>query len=147
MFKKVLLVTMFALTSVFSYSYTCFPPMTSENSLAINPVVFMDDNNSGGAETFFYYGITDKFDISSSISTYNETSNFSTMLRYNLNDYVFGIRANTSWAIPQISYVWEDELLMLQTFVASQITYDYSNKPAFFGVVSPGFKFLDIFDF
>jgi hypothetical protein len=121
--------------------------MTEEKSLAINPVIFMDDNNSGGSETFFYYGITKKVDISTSIATVGGSSNFSTMLRYDLNDVLIGIRANASWAIPQISYNWEDERYIFQTCLSSQFTYDYSNKPSIFGVVCPGYIFSDHVDF
>jgi len=143
MFKKVLFVMLFSMSAAFSYSFTCLPPMTVEKSVAINPVFFADDNNSGGAETFFYYGITPKFDISSSILTVAGTSNFSTMVRYSLQSYVLGIRANASWAVPQVSYCWEDDRFIFQACVASQFTYDYSDKPAIFGVVCPGYKFSD----
>jgi hypothetical protein len=145
MFKKALLIAVFSVASVLAYSYTCFPPLANEGEIAINPVLFMDDNNSGGMETFFYYGLTDKFDISTSILTVGGTSDFSAMLRYGLcNDYKIGIKANASLAIPQLSFDWEDDLFIFQSMVATQFVYDYSNKPAIYGSFCPGYKISDI---
>jgi len=145
MFKKVLLAVVVSVMSVFSYSYTCFPPLAEEGKFAINPVLFMDDNNSGGMETFFYYGLMENMDISTSIlTTADGYAGFSTMLRYAIGQPVIGLKLNPSLAIPQLSYDWEDDLFILQSTVASQIVYDYSDKPAFYGTVSPGYKFSEI---
>lgn len=140
MFKKVLLIAAFAVASVSAYSYTCFPPLTVEGKFAVNPVIFADDKNSGGMETFFYYGLMKNMDISTSILTVNGSSGFSTMLRYGVGSSVLGVKLNPSLVIPQISYDWEDDRFILQSTVASQIVYDYSDKPAFYATISPGLK-------
>jgi hypothetical protein len=144
MFKKGLLVLLFISMSVFSYSYTCFPPITQEGSIAINPAFSMSGNNEGGMETFFYYGVTDKFDICTSILTAYKLSDFSVMSRYAVGDFfIAGFRANPSWATPQLSFSWEDDRYIFQSCLASQFTYDYANKPAMYGVFCPGFKFSE----
>jgi hypothetical protein len=143
MFKKVLVVLALSVSSLMAYSYTCFPPMTEKGSFAVNPAFFMDDNNSGGMETFLYYGLTEKMDFCSSILTVNGSSNFSVMYRYAFDDLNLGIRMNSSWVTPQLNYNWEDDLFILQASIASQFTYDYSDKPAIYGVLCPGYKFSD----
>ena len=116
MFKKVLIVLALSVSSLMAYSYTCFPPMTEKGSFVINPAFFMDDNNSGGMETFLYYGLTDKSDFCSSILTVNGSSNFSVMYRHILGSLLnAGIRMNSSWATPQINYNWENKVLILDS--------------------------------
>lgn len=146
MFKKVLIVLALSISSLMAYSYTCFPPMTEKGSFAVNPAFFMDDNNSGGMETFLYYGLAEKMDFCFSILTVNGSSNFSVMYRYAIEDLNFGIRLNSSWTIPQINYNWEDDLFIFQTSIASQFTYDYSDKPAIYGIFCPGYKISDNFN-
>lgn len=145
MIKKILILLSFSVSSLWAYSYTCFPPMTQTGSIALNPVFFADDKNYGGMETFFYYGLTEKMDFCTSVLTVNGFSNFSVMSRYALNDFNAGIRLNPSWVIPQLNYNWEDDLFIIQATLASQVTYDYSDKPAIYGVLCPGYKFSEEF--
>lgn len=119
--------------------------MTEKGALAINPLVFADDKNSGGMETFLYYGLTDKADLSTSILTVNGLSSFSVMYRHAMGDMLnAGIRANTSWMVPQLNFNWEDDLFIFQSSVASQFTYDYMDAPAVYAVVCPGVKIYKI---
>lgn len=144
MFKKVLLVVVCSLSVLHAYSYTCFPLMTEKDALAVNPVVFADDKNSGGMETFLYYGLTAKSDLSTSMLTVNGASNFSVMYRHTLGNLSnAGVRVNASWVIPQLNFNWEDDRFIFQSSVASQFTYDYMNAPAMYAVACPGVKISD----
>ena len=144
MFKKISLALLLAVSFAFSYSFTAFPPMTGKDKVAVNPVIFADQKNSGGTELFVYYGLTSKWDISASVLSCNGLSNFSTMVRYDLGKgLVGGLRGNASWIIPQLSYCWENNRFIIQASASSQFTYDYSDKPALFGLVCPGYKFCD----
>lgn len=141
MFKKMVIALALSVSSLFAYSYTCFPPMTVDGSLAVNPAFFMDNNNSGGMETFLYYGLTKKSDFCSSVLTVNGSSNFSVMYRHTLGSLSnAGLRMNTSWATPQINFNWENESSIFQSCIATQVTYDYPDKPAIYGVFCPGYK-------
>jgi hypothetical protein len=140
MLKKVLGLTLFLAASTFAYSYTCFPPITEKGKIAINPVVFADDKNSGGLESFLYYGMTDKIDISTSILISGGTANFSVMLRHKIKSAILGVKTNPSFAIPQVSYDWGNDHFIFQTTVATQVIYDYSDKPAFYAVLCPGYN-------
>ncbi len=104
MFRKSLLVLALFAVSAFSYSYTIFAPMTGAGSFALNPVIYVDDRNSGGTEVFMYYGLTDKLDFCSSISTTNGVGGFSTMLRYDFGGAkILGLRVNPSWISPHFN--------------------------------------------
>ena len=148
MFKRALSV-LFLSMSVFSYSYTAYPPVTGPGIFAVNPVFFADKVNSGGTELFLYYGLTDKMDLSTSILTNNGISSFSAMARYDFGGFkILGVRANTSLISPQFSLTLENEHLYFQGTAASQITFSYADKPALYGILCPGvkpLKFLDVF--
>ena len=147
MFKKMLIALFLSVSSLLAYSYTCFPPMTEKGSFAVNPAFFADDKNSGGVETFFYYGLTEKMDYCFSMLTANGESNFSTMCRFSLGKLLnAGFRMNTSWAVPQFNFNWENEYFIFQSCIASQFTFDYSEKPAVYGMFCPGYKFSDNFN-
>lgn len=144
MLKKMVVILALSVSSLWAYSYTCFPPMTEEGSLAVNPAFFMDDNNSGGMETFLYYGLTSKSDFCSSVLTVNGSSNFSVMYRHTIGSMLnTGLRMNTSWVTPQINFNWENESSIFQSSIATQVTYDYPDKPAIYGVICPGYKISD----
>jgi len=69
------------------------------------------------------------------------------MLRYSLGSLLnAGIRGNASWATPQLNFNWENKSFIFQSCLASQFTYDYSDKPAVYGVFCPGYKFSDNFN-
>jgi len=111
-FQKSLLVIAFCVASVFPYSYTIFAPMTNAGSFAVNPVVYVDNRNSGGTEIFLYYGLIDKLDFCSSISETNGFSSFSTMLRYDLGgSKILGVRVNPSWISPHFNINLENDLV------------------------------------
>jgi len=144
MFKNALIALVLSVSSLMAYSFTCFPPMTEKGAFAVNPAFFADNNNSGGVETFLYYGLTEKSDFCSSILTVNGSSNFSVMYRHSFGSLLnAGLRMNTSWATPQFNLNWENKSFIFQSCVASQVTYDYSDKPAIYGVFCPGYKFSD----
>jgi len=137
-----------AFSSAFPYSYTAYPPITGKSIFAVNPVIFAEETgNIGGMELCLYYGLTEKFDFA---FTYNNLSNMpSVMLRYDAGrSNVFSFKANTATVIPQYTLQLENDNFYLTGSVASQISFDYTERPAFFGVVCPGykpFKWLDIF--
>jgi hypothetical protein len=142
MFKKTLLIMLLMVFCVFSYSFTAFPPITGKGNFAINPVIFADKKNSGGGELFLYCGLTNKWDICSSILSSNGSSSVATMVRYDAGKGLMGIlRGNASWILPQLNYCWENDRLFVQASASSQITYDYSDRPALFGLICPGYKF------
>lgn len=144
---KQLMVILISVSSLFAYSYTAFPPITGKETFAVNPAFFADKKNSGGMELFLYYGLTDKLDICPSILVTNGYSNFSGMLRYDFgNSKILSVKGNASSVIPQFTISLENDLLYLQGSVASQITYDYADKPAFYGIVCPGIKLFKLFD-
>jgi hypothetical protein len=145
-FRKSLLVLVASLSSIFAYSYTGFPPSTGANTFAVNPILFADHKNSGGTEVFFYYGLTDKWDVSTSMTGIGD---FTTMLRYDFGgSKIIGLRASPSWVAPQVSLSFENDHAYFQGVVAAQFMYDYADKPAIYGILCPGFKLtkhIDVF--
>jgi hypothetical protein len=148
MFHKFIFILIFSLSSLYSYSFTCLPPLAVKNSLAVNPVLFIEDKNSGGMETFIYYGMTDKADVNVSILTVNGVSNFSAMYRHSCGEsFNYGLRANASWLSPSLYFGWEDDQFIIQATASTQFTYDYMEAPAIYGVFCPGIKFSEKMNF
>jgi hypothetical protein len=144
-FHKSLLVLITCLSLIFAYSFTAFPPITGANTFAINPVLFADRPNSGGTEVFFYYGLTDKWDVSTSITGIGD---FTAMLRYDFGgSKILGLQASPSWVTPQFYLTLENDHYYLQGVVAAQFSYDYIKKPALYGILCPGFKLTKNIDF
>jgi hypothetical protein len=86
-------------------------------------------------------------DFCSSVLTVNGSSNFSVMYRHTLGSLLnAGIRMNASCVTPQLNFNWENKVLILQSCIASQFTYDYSDKPSIYGVLCPGYKVSDNFN-
>lgn len=145
MFKKFLLVFCFCTPALFAYSYTCLSPVAEKNAFAVNPVIFADDTNSGGMETFLYYGLTDNSDICSSFLTVNGYTDFSVMYRHTLgNKFTVGLKGKTFLVNPMLDFMWEDDLFIFQSSIAAQLTYDYMDAPAIYGILCPGIKLYKI---
>jgi len=147
MFKKIFVGLLLALTTqTFSFSYSSFPPITEKNALAISPFIFADDKNSGGMETFFFYGLNEKVDFSISMFTGYGTADFSFTQRYKIGRVITAVRANASWVDPQITWTYTKGKFNTQLSGVSRITFDYPNKPAFFAIIAPYYFLSDKVD-
>jgi hypothetical protein len=138
MFKKIALAVVLSMSQIFAFSYSSFPPITDKGALAISPFIFADAKNHGATETFFFYGLTPKADMSISLFNGYGIGDFSFMPRYKIGPIITAVRANASWADPQFTFYMENKKAYLQVTGTSHITYDYPGKPAFFGIIAPG---------
>lgn len=123
--KSLILAVCVYASSAFSYSYTAFPFMTGENTLALNPFLYFDGTGAVGHDIFLEYGIFANVDIWSQISmvrTKDGTStDFSAMLRYDLGkSNILAIRASQWYVAPQYHLVWENDKFGFQANVAAQ---------------------------
>jgi hypothetical protein len=138
MFKKFALIVMLSLSYAFSFSYSSFPPITEKSTLAVSPFIFADAKNHGAMEVFFFYGLTKNADLAISLFNGYGTADFSLMPRYKIGPVITAIRANEFWVEPQFTNYRENKRCYLQVTGASHITYDYPDKPAFYGIIAPG---------
>lgn len=131
-------------SSAFSYAYTPFSMMVGENTFAINPFVSVDNDGIYGQDLFFGYGITNKADIWLDINVVPEsqTTDASMMLRFDLTGKgaIIALRTNGTYISPQFHWIWENSHIALQANLASQINYNYPDKPAVYGIFSPALK-------
>lgn len=141
--KKLLLILAFT-QSLFAYSYTAFPGITTgEKTLTLTQFVYGDGTGFVGSDVYLGYGITDKFDITTCISVNNVGPvTWSAMPRYVLTPGILGaIKFNDASVSPQIHANWDfGSVVTLQANLAVQLTYNTMTKPAFYGVASPVFK-------
>jgi hypothetical protein len=146
MLKRISLIVVLSLSTAFAFSYSSFPPITEKNTLAISPFIFADAKDHGAMETFFFYGLTPKSDLSISMFNGYGTADFSFMPRYKVGSVITAVRANAFWADPQGTFYCENKRAYLQLTGTAHITYDYPDKPAFYGIVAPGlfFKGFDV---
>jgi hypothetical protein len=138
MFKKAVFFIGLFLSQALPFSYSSFPPITETSKLAISPFVFADAKNHGATEAFFFYGLTKNSDIAFSLFNGYGTADFSLMPRYKIGNIITAIRVNEFWADPQFTNYRENKHCYLQVTGASHITYDYPDKPAFYGIIAPG---------
>lgn len=139
-------------TSIFSYSYTCFPISTGEETFVLNPYFYTDGKGSVGNELFLAYGITDKLDIWSDISLFYSDgitiSDFSTMIRFDIwKSNIIAVRISPWYVSPQYHFSWENKVCGFQANIAAQFAYDYYKNPAIYGIFCPHIKFFEgLFD-
>lgn len=130
--------------SAFSYAYTPFSLMAGKNTFAINPFVYVDNDGVYGQDLFLGYGITDRADIWLDINIIPEfqATDASMMLRFDLTGKgtIVALRANGTYISPQFHWIWENSRIALQANIVSQINYDYPDKPAIYGILSPALK-------
>jgi hypothetical protein len=138
MFKKMFICLALLLSQAFPFSYSSFPPITEKGALAVSPFLFADDKNHGAMEAFFFYGLTKNSDVAISMFNGYGTADFSFMPRYKMGNVITAIRMNEFWAEPQFTNYRENKHCYLQVTGASHITYDYPDKPGFYGIIAPG---------
>jgi len=142
-------------SSIFSYSYTAFPIMTPENTLALNPFIYFDGTGAAGQDVFLSYGILANLDIWSQVSTVTipelgTVADFSAMVRYDLGkSNILALRVNQWYIAPQYHFAIENDCLGFQANVAAQIALEYYKDPAFYAILCPLVKIfggkMDIF--
>ena len=134
--------------SLFGYSYTAAPGMIlPKGSFCFNPYLFADDVNSGGFGIFAGYSAADNIDLWSALITYNGETSFSQSIRYDIkNNNIIALTGNQYTISPQYHTCKENDKVYIQINAAVQFTFDYMDKPAIYGVIAPGVKFLKIFD-
>jgi hypothetical protein len=143
----VLAVCLYA-SSSFSYSYTAYPFMTGENTLALNPFLYFDGTGAVGHDIFLEYGILANLDIWSQISmvcTKDGTStDFSAMLRYDLGkSNIIALRASQWYVAPQYHLVIENDKMGFQANVAAQFAFEYYKEPAIYAILCPLVKIFN----
>lgn len=127
-------------SSAFSYAYSPFSLTTGKSTFAVNPFVFANASNSGGAELFLAYGATDNIDLWFSYNTLNE---YSVMARYSLGSPgIVAIKANHLYISPQYHFIWENERIALQANIAAQLDYATIDEPGVYGIFAPVVKFF-----
>jgi heat shock protein HspQ len=154
-FKSLILAMCLYTSSIFSYSYTAFPAMTPENTIALNPFIYFDGTGAAGQDIFLSYGILSNLDIWSQVSIvtipqFGAVVDFSAMVRYDLGkSNILAIRANQKWIAPQYHLTVENDRLGFQANIAAQITYNSYKDPAIYAVLCPLVKLfkgkIDIF--
>jgi hypothetical protein len=153
--KGLILAVCIYASSIFSYSYTAFPIMTPENTLALNPFIYFNGTGAAGQDVFLSYGILANLDIWSQVSTVIDTmsvfyADFSAMVRYDLGkSNILALRVNQKWITPQYHMAIENDKVGFQGNLAAQISYDTYKDPAFYAVLCPLVKLfggkMDIF--
>jgi len=73
-------------------------------------------------------------------------ADFSFMPRYKIGQVITAIRANASWADPQVTYTYAKGKFNTQMTGVSRITYDYPDKPAFYAIIAPYYFLSDKVD-
>jgi len=144
MMKRVVLFCLATALSASAFSYSCFyGASTGSKTLSICQFIYGDTTGFVGSDLLLGYGITDKFDVTSTISINNiGPVTWAVMPRMEIVKGLLGaVRFSDSYLSPQMHGVWDiTTLFTLQANAAVQLTYDYMARPAVYGVVCPILK-------
>jgi len=141
---KAFFIVLMSVMMTYGYSYTAFSYITPEKALSVNPYFYADCKGFVGTSIFLGYGMTDKSDIYTQMSLFNDGSNsFSAMVRYNIkNSNIAAVAVSPLWIAPQYHFIWENDRIALQANATIQCSFDYIKKPAAYAVLSPVVKII-----
>jgi hypothetical protein len=138
--------------NAFSYSFSAYPISSGKGNFIVNPALYADGTGFVGNDLNLAYGITDKFDVWSTISVGNtdfiSTTTFRTMLRYDLGgNNILACVLGNNYVSPQYHLVKENKLAGLQFNAAGKFNYSDMKNPSAYAIVSPLVKvFGGVFD-
>lgn len=143
-FYVALFVLLLVVFSAFSYSYNASPRMPGENTLTINPSVYVNKDGLYGQKLFLGYGISDRADIWMDINMIPglQLTNGSIMFRFDFTrkNTILALRANGTCVVPQFHWMWENDRIALQTNLACHFNYVSLSNPAIYSILSPTIK-------
>jgi hypothetical protein len=129
--------------NILAYSYTAYFGMTTgAKTLAFTPFIYADVNGFVGCDLNIACGITDKVDVTNTVSMNNVGPvTWSVMPRYALLERLqVAVKLGDSYVAPQLHHIWEGKSLALQSNLGAQFFYSHMGKPAGFAVISPIIK-------